>query len=157
MFAFWSSFVLLALNSAAKSDDEKRKLQDYMPQKRQHEELFSSEKRFKDEHDRSRRDKLKKLNEQLKETSHPHLPISVPKQTSAFTSVRWLFLFNFDRTPFSVSFLAHSERTNRANTAASPSRAWTVSRLPYAQRIRPSIVSRSFLIFIIVVFGGFSR
>jgi hypothetical protein len=74
---------------AAKSDDEKKKLQDYIQQKRQqHEEIFSNEKRLKDEQEKNRKDKLKKLNE----TSHQHLPSSLTKRTSAFTPVRCFFL-----------------------------------------------------------------
>ncbi|CAF1016745.1 unnamed protein product [Adineta steineri] len=71
--------------SKPKSDDDKRKLQDYIQQKRQHEEMFSNEKRLKDEQERIRRDKFKKFNEQIKETSHQHLPSSVTKRTSTFT------------------------------------------------------------------------
>jgi hypothetical protein len=67
----------------AKSDDEKKKLQDYLNQKRQqHEEIFSNDKRSKDEQERIRKDKIKKLNEQIS---------SGTKRTSAFTPVSFFF------------------------------------------------------------------
>jgi hypothetical protein len=69
--------------SLAMSDDEKKKLQDYIQQKRQqHEEIFSHDKRLRDEQDRIRKDKFKKLNEQIS---------SGTKRTSAFTPVCFAF------------------------------------------------------------------
>jgi hypothetical protein len=84
-------------NMLAKSDDEKRKVQDYIQEKRQqHEEIFSVEKRLKDEQEKVRKDKLKKLNEQLKEVNHQHVTSSLTKRTSAFTPVRlFIFFINF--------------------------------------------------------------
>jgi hypothetical protein len=76
----------------AKSDDEKKKLQDYIQQKRQQQEdIFTNDKHFKDEQEKGRKDKLKKLNEPMKDTSHP-----VIKRTSAFTPVRWISFFLVD-------------------------------------------------------------
>ena len=67
----------------AKSDDEKKKLQDYLNQKRQqHEEIFPNDRRLKDEQERIRKDKIKKLNEQIS---------SGTKRTSAFTPVSFFF------------------------------------------------------------------
>ncbi len=73
----------------AKSDDEKKKVQDYIQQKRQeHEEILSNEQ------EKNRKDKFKKINEPIKETSHQYLPSSLTKRTSAFTPV-CLFVFFF--------------------------------------------------------------
>lgn len=72
----------------AKSDDEKKKLQDYIEQKRQQQEEFlTNEKRLKDEQERGRKEKIKRLNEPIKDASNQYLPASFPKRPSAFTPV----------------------------------------------------------------------
>jgi hypothetical protein len=99
------------LISIAKSDDDKKKLQDYIQQKREHEEMFSNENRLKDEQERIRRDKLKKLNEQIKETPHQYLPSSSTKRTSAFTPVRFIF-FKFSLLFLLLPFKDNTKRIN---------------------------------------------
>ncbi|CAF3754296.1 unnamed protein product [Rotaria socialis] len=64
----------------SKSDEENKKLEDLIQQKRQ-----QHEERLKDEQDKSRKDRFKKLNEQAKETSQSYLPSSITKRSSAFT------------------------------------------------------------------------
>ncbi|CAF3360710.1 unnamed protein product, partial [Rotaria sp. Silwood2] len=72
----------------SKSDDENKKFEDLIQQKRQqHEEILSNEKRLKDEQDKIRKDKFKKLNEPIKDNSHQYLQSSLTKRTSPFTPV----------------------------------------------------------------------
>ncbi|CAF0959170.1 unnamed protein product [Rotaria sordida] len=71
-----------------KSDDENKRLEDLIQQKRQqHEDFLLNEKRLRDEQDKIRKDKFKKLNEPIKETSHQYLQSSLTKRTSPFTPI----------------------------------------------------------------------
>ena len=68
-------------------------MQDYIEQKRQQqEELLANEKRLKDEQERGRKEKIKRLNEPIKDASNQYLPASFPKRTSAFTPVCSFFI-----------------------------------------------------------------
>ena len=63
-------------------------MQDYIEQKRQQqEEVSTNEKRLRDEQEKGRKEKIKKLNEPIKDTSHQYLSTSFPKRPSAFTPV----------------------------------------------------------------------
>ncbi len=105
-------------------------MQDYIQQKRQQQdEIFTNEKRLKDEQEKGRKDKIKKLNEPIKDTSHQYLPSSLTKRTSAFTPVR---LFICLHVVFSYFHrIDYTERFNRKNTSTSYSSTWPIYRLSY--------------------------
>lgn len=101
----------------AKSDEEKRKLQDFMQQKRQQqEEFFLHDRRQRDEQERARKDKLRKLTEPTSDVSQAQL---LSKRPSAFTPVgqRCTFLVSvFD----DLDRLGDNQGFHRTNTGTSP-------------------------------------
>ena len=69
---------------------DKVKIQKYMEEKRQeHEKQASNEKEVKSTQEKERKDRLKKLNEQIKKVAQQPLPPSLLKKSSASTSVRF--------------------------------------------------------------------
>ena len=87
----------------AKSDEENRKIQDLIQQKRQQQdEILPNEKYYKDEQERIRKDKLNK------ETSHHYLHTSLTKKTSAFTPVRLVFILFL----YSIVLIDKSQKFN---------------------------------------------
>ena len=71
-------------------------MQDYIQLKRQQQDdVLANERRLKDDQEKGRKEKIKKLNEQIKENSHPYLPPPVTKRPSAFTPVGLFDWLNF--------------------------------------------------------------
>jgi hypothetical protein len=67
-----------------KTKEEKEKIQKYIQEKRhEHEQNLSNEKQFKRIQEKERKDKLKKLNEQIKKVAQQPLPASLIKKSAS--------------------------------------------------------------------------
>jgi len=73
---------------------ESEKIKKYIDEKRQeHEKKILDEKELKTTQEKERKDRLEKLNEQIKKVAQQPLPPSLIKKSSASTSVRFEFFF----------------------------------------------------------------